>query len=169
MDELVRRADRGDIDELIRLETMARAGIVGVRGGDLRLQECDPIVDWLSMLATDDTNDTDEIVVLVGTIDAHVVAFMVMTIQHLRDRGFISHVYVEPGARELGLGDTMVEHAIAAVRLVGLSGIESVALPGDRETKNLFERAGLTARKLTVYKSLNANAAVQVGPGESEG
>ena len=37
-----------------------------------------------------------------------------------------------------------------------LSGIEAVALPGDRETKNLFERAGLTARKITVYKSLVA-------------
>ena len=67
-------------------------------------------------------------------------------------------MYVEQEARELGLGDTMVEHAIATVREAGLEGIESVALPGDRETKNLFERAGLTARLITVYKTLAADA-----------
>lgn len=150
MDEIVRGAQSADLDDLARLETMARSGIVGVRGGDLRLQECDPIVDWPALLVSDGT------VVLVGTIDDHVVAFMVLVMDVRRDRGFVSHVYVELEARELGLGDTMVEHALEAVEAAGLSGIEAVALPGDRETKNLFERAGMKARKLTVYKSLRA-------------
>ncbi|MEO6122885.1 MAG: GNAT family N-acetyltransferase [Ilumatobacteraceae bacterium] len=148
MDEIVRSANSADVDQLSRLETIARAGIVGVRGGDLRLQECEPVVDWPMLLDDDDT------VVLAGTIDDHVVAFLVLVMDVRRDRGFVSHVYVEVEARELGLGDAMVERAIEAVHVAGLSGIESVALPGDRETKNLFERAGMTARKLTVYKSL---------------
>ena len=155
MDELVRRATSADIADLTRLEALARDGIVGVRGGDLRLQECSPILDWPTLIDAEDT------VVLVGTLDDSVVAFMVMTMQPTR--GFISHVYVELEARELGLGDTMVEQAIDAVRSEGLDGIESVALPGDRETKNLFERAGLTARKLTVYKSLTTAITPEAG------
>ena len=82
---------------------------------------------------------------------------MVMHLVPSKDRGIITHAFVEAEARELGLGDTMVEVAIATVREAGLAGIEAVALPGDRETKNLYERAGLTARKLTVYKSLSAD------------
>ena len=162
MDERVRRATPADVAELTRLESIARNGIVGVRGGDLRLEECAPVDDWAQRL------DDDETVVLVGTIDDVVVAFMVLEMHANRDRGFVSHVYVEAEARELGLGDTMVEEAVAAVRAAGLRGIESVALPGDRETKNLFERAGLTARKLTVYKSLNPTApAPAPAPGTS--
>ncbi len=150
MEEIVRRAELGDCSELVRLETLARDGIRGVRGGDLRLQECPTVGDWSSR--TDDPNH----VVLVGTLDDVVVAMLAMFLSREKDRGLISHVYVEAEGRELGLGDTMVEHAIAAVRAAELSGIEAVALPGDRETKNLFERAGLTARRLTVYKALVA-------------
>lgn len=148
VDEIVRRAELGDHSELVRLETLARDGIRGVRGGDLRLQECPTIGDWSSRIG-----DPSH-VVLVGTLDDVVVAMLAMYLSTEKDRGLISHVYVEAEGRELGLGDTMVEHAIAAVRGAGLNGIEAVALPGDRETKNLFERAGLTARRLTVYKSL---------------
>ena len=35
-----------------------------------------------------------------------------------------------------------------------LRALEGEALPGDRETKNLYERAGITARLITVSKSL---------------
>jgi ribosomal protein S18 acetylase RimI-like enzyme len=127
---------------------MARAGLIDARGGQLRLRECDEITDWPSLFADANT------FVLVGTLLDVVLGYMVLLIRADLDRGVITHAFVEEGARELGLGDTMVEHAIAHVRDAQLSGIEAVALPGDRETKNLFERAGLTARKITVYKSL---------------
>lgn len=68
--------------------------------------------------------------------------------------GVVRQVYVHPEARELGLGDDLLEAAIAATVAAGGATIESVALPGDRETKNLFERAGLTARLITVAKRL---------------
>jgi len=32
--------------------------------------------------------------------------------------------------------------------------VEAEALPGDRETKNLYERAGITARNIVVSKRL---------------
>ena len=36
----------------------------------------------------------------------------------------------------------------------GASVLEGQALPGDRETKNLYERAGITARLITVSRRL---------------
>lgn len=148
MDPVVRAATTDDCTELARLEHDARAALVDVRGGNLRLQECRPIDDWPAQI-----NDP-AVVVLVGTLDNVVLAFTVMQMSATRDRGVVTHTFVDAGARELGLGDTMIEHAIAAVRTAGLAGIEGTALPGDRDTKNLFERAGITARSITVYKRL---------------
>lgn len=150
MDPVVRPASVTDVPALVDLEAAARAGIADVRGGALRLTECPPITDWSPLLVGADTR------VLVGTLDDVVLAFMVLVMQPARDRSLVTHVFVDAGARELGLGDAMIEHAIAATNEAGLTGIESTALPGDRDTKNLFERAGMTARKLTVYKSLVA-------------
>ena len=150
MDPIVRRAYSTDASELDRMQAIARAGLVDVRGGALRLAECEQVTDWVAVI-TDQAS-----VVLVGTLDDAVVSYMVMYLSPEKNRGVITQAYVEVEARELGLGDTLVEVAIAAVRSAGLAGIEAVALPGDRETKNLYERAGLTARKLTVYKPLEA-------------
>jgi len=152
MDEVVRRATSNDVSELSRLEALARDGLREVRGGALRLQECPPVGDWTSVLV-DPTR-----VVLVGSLDGAIVAYLVMLLSPSKNRLLISHVYVEVEGRELGLGDSMVEQAIAVALDADLGGIEAVALPGDRETKNMFERAGLTARKLTVYKSLRSSA-----------
>ena len=148
MDPLVRPATRDDIESLVRLQAAARDGLTDVRGGRLRLRECPVITEWAGLLSN------DAVVVLVATLVDVVLGYMVLMLRPEIDRGVITHAFVEEGARELGLGDTMVEHAIMAVRAAGLPGIEAVALPGDRDTKNLYERAGLTARKLTVYKSL---------------
>lgn len=148
MDPMVRLATADDIESLDWLQHDARAALVDVRGGNLRLQECHPVTDWPSLLA-DETA-----VVLVGALLDVVLSFMVVQLRADIARGVITSAFVAEGARELGLGDTMVEHAIAKVRAAGLAGIEAVALPGDRDTKNLYERAGLTARKITVYKAL---------------
>ena len=46
----------------------------------------------------------------------------------------------------------MLAEAIGAIRASGGVCVESFALPGDRDTKNLYERAGVTARKIIVSK-----------------
>ncbi len=149
MDPVVRLATPNDIADLARLQALARAGLEPVRGGALRLQECAEVTDWASVL-----NDDSRLVV-VGTLDDMVSSYMVMHLVPSKDRGIITHSFVEAPARELGLGDAMLDATISVVRESGLTGIEAVALPGDRETKNMYERAGLTARKLTVYKALS--------------
>lgn len=52
--------------------------------------------------------------------------------------------------REVGFGDWLLEAALAGARLHGCEVLEGTALPGDRATKNLYERAGIKARKITV-------------------
>ena len=48
----------------------------------------------------------------------------------------------------------MLLAAMDAMRTAGGVTVEGWALPGDRDTKNLFERAGVTARKIIVSKPL---------------
>ena len=67
---------------------------------------------------------------------------------------FISHIYVIPEAREVGLGDALLSHLIDELRTHSVQRVTSQALPGDRATKNLFERHGLIAETILVGKSL---------------
>ena len=66
----------------------------------------------------------------------------------------IDQVWVTPEARELGFGDGLLEAAIASARERGAIAVEGQSLPGDRQTKNLYERAGIVARLITTYREL---------------
>ena len=66
----------------------------------------------------------------------------------------INHVYVIPDAREVGLGDSLLQALMAELRSQGVEKIEGQALPGDRSMKNLFERHGLIAQTIIVGKTL---------------
>ncbi len=59
-----------------------------------------------------------------------------------------------PEARELGFGDELLATAIASASSRGAVGVEGQALPGDRQTKNLYERAGIVARLITTFRRL---------------
>lgn len=67
----------------------------------------------------------------------------------------ISHVFVEPEAREVGLGDSMVLHLLHALRGRGATRLGSQAQPGNRALKNLFERHGLVAQTILVGRSID--------------
>lgn len=140
MTEPVRAALSTDLHALEYLQAQARAGVLGQRGGAAWLDETPPI-DWPASL--DDT--------LVAEYEGVVVGFLRLTVD---DRTAHVRVYVEPGARELGLGGALVEAAIERARAAGCRAIQGFALPGDRETKNLFERNGLVARKIIVSRAL---------------
>lgn len=149
MDPTVRPATLADAPELARLEAMGRINIADERGGALYLGECVQIgTEWLAVLADQSTW------VYLAVIEDVPVGYLVMQHRPQRQRGVVTHVFVEEPARELGFGDAMLRTAIGQLEALGAEGIEATALPGDRETKNLFERCGLVARKITVYKSL---------------
>ncbi len=146
LDEQVRPAMGSDAPALAQLETAARDALVEQRGGLQHLAERPAVDDWLTLVAAVDA------AVFVGSLDGVVVAYL--EIAYVGDLAVVRQAYVDPGARELGLGDGMLAAAADVARARGCTAIEGTALPGDRNTKNLYERAGITARKITVWKRL---------------
>jgi ribosomal protein S18 acetylase RimI-like enzyme len=145
VDPVVRPARSSDVEQLRALEREVRAALIGQRGGDR----------WLETHAVRDEHWADAVTagdVAVAVIGEVVVGYLVS--RHAGQIAYIDEVYVTPDARRVGFGDALVEAATAAGRTAGCRAIEGEALPGDRETKNLYERAGITARLLVVSKSL---------------
>ena len=140
------RADDADVEQLELLEHEAREALVGQRGGDRWLVEHPPVgADWRERCSGAD--------VWVAHIDDVVVGYMVAELgADLIVR--IHQVWVTPLAREVGFGDALLEQAISSARERGAIAVEGESLPGDRQTKNLYERAGIVARLITTYREL---------------
>lgn len=135
IDPLVRDAVADDAAQLDAVAAEAREGLVEQRGGR-RWLDTHPVPDW------------SEAQVIVATIDAVVVGYLVLSVD--ASVATVDEVYVTPMARELGFGDALLDAGLQHARAAGASLLEGEALPGDRETKNLYERAGIKARLITV-------------------
>jgi GNAT superfamily N-acetyltransferase len=146
MEQVVRAMSEIDTSAVAVLEHDARTALVDQRGGPAHLAERAAVGDWAALLPATDR------LVWVSTIDEVVVGYLELGI--FGTTAEVLQVYVDPGAREVGFGDWMLEAAIAAARHRGCTVIEGTALPGDRDTKNLYERAGIKARRITVSKAL---------------
>lgn len=149
IDPNVRLADRHDADDIAQLELLereARSALDGQRGGERWLIEHPEIgAQWVERCATDD--------VWVAYMDDVVVGYMVALLgSDLIIR--VDQVWVTPEARELGFGDALLAAVIANARDRNGVAVEGQSLPGDRHTKNLYERAGIVARLITTYKPL---------------
>ena len=97
----------------------------------------------------------------VGSIDDVVVGYADVSVETLSDGsllGVIRDLAVLLGARGVGVGEAILDQVIEYCRGQGCRGIDSVALPGTRETKNFFETFGFTARLLVVHSSLVPDA-----------
>ena len=93
----------------------------------------------------------------VGQIDEVPVGYAAAGVTLLRTGellGTISDIWVEPEAREVGVGEALVETVITWCTTRKCVGIDSIALPGNRATKNFFETFGFKARLLTVHRTL---------------
>lgn len=141
IDPIVRPAVDADTVDIAWLESLARAALVGRRGGDRWLATHPPHAGSLSTGWF-----------WVATLDDVVVGYLVARLDG--DEARVLDVFVHPEARELGFGDELLAVATASARSAGALRLEGEALPGDRETKNLYERAGITARLITVSTPL---------------
>jgi len=145
-------------DDLARLAELARAAIAELRatkGGEVwarREARVEPIDDSLAAdLANGDT------LVLAGVIDDAMIGYAVVTTEALSDGGAIARltdVYVEPEARGVGVGEALLDAVVEWATERKCVGIDSLALPGNRETKNFFESFGLVARAIVVHRPL---------------
>ena len=155
IDESARAADAGDLDVIEALVEVAVEELEPRRGGHIWARREGRQLPAGPALA--DELDDESHLVVVGTIDGVVVGFAVVDRQPLHDRrelAVLTDVFVLPGARGVGVGEAMLEICLDWAQATGCVGLDSLALPGDRETKNFFESFGLVARAITVHRSL---------------
>jgi GNAT superfamily N-acetyltransferase len=153
--EAVRPATSEDLGRLAALASAGVAEQVGDRGGAIwAVREGRPLPADASLAAlVDDPRHA----VLCGTLDGVVLAYAVVRVEELRDGrslGVLTDIFVESEAREVGLGELLVDEVVAWCRARGCAGVDALVLPGNRATKNFFEMLGFTARALVVHKSL---------------
>jgi GNAT superfamily N-acetyltransferase len=152
--ESVRPARPADTGDLRRLVTLERTDLTGERDGLLWATMDAPVdVDWPVGALSDPS-----CAVWIAELDAVPFGFISVVRQSVAGGkcvAVVDHLFVEPGARELSLGEWLLEAATRWAQAAGCVGIEAMALPGAREAKNLFERAGLKARKIIVYRAFD--------------
>jgi L-amino acid N-acyltransferase YncA len=150
-----RAATAADVPTIVELARALRAELREMRGGALwEIRESQP--EPLEAALHDLISRTDAYVV-VGTIDDAIVGYGFAVIEALRngDRlGSIRELFVELGARAVGVGEAIATKLVAFCTEQGCIGIDAFALPGHREAKNFFERSGFTARELTMHHKL---------------
>ena len=153
-EEGVRPATAADLDRLVALAAEAVDEQRGSRGGAIwsrREARQDPAVTLAAALADPSQR------VLAGTLDDVVVGYAVLRIDTLADGGplaIVDDLYVEPEARGVGVGEVLMAELVGRATEAGCVGIDALALPGNRATKNFFEASGLTARAILVHRTL---------------
>ena len=150
-----RIAAESDLDVVVALARSAIDELRPLRGGAV----------WAELDARDEPVDTaltaelaaPDHAVIVGTIDDTVVGYAAAHERTLHRGDAIARItdlYVMPDARGVGVGEQLLLAIEAWARGRGHTGLDSLALPGDRNTKNFFESFGLVARAIEVHRSI---------------
>jgi GNAT superfamily N-acetyltransferase len=155
--EAARPATGDDVPRLAELVAEAVAEQAEARGGRIwSAREARAVPAGASLAALVDDPGA---LVLAGTIDDWVVGYAVAVTEELRTGerlGIVTDVYVEPGCREVGVGEALLDRVVAWCEEAGCVGIDALALPGNRQTKNFFESFGFTARAIVVHRRLRS-------------
>jgi GNAT superfamily N-acetyltransferase len=155
VEEGSRDAVEADLPRIVELAHLLRAELGAMKGGATWLEReawPEPLdAAYANLLAADDA------CVVVGTIDDVVVGYGAVVVETLRSGtrlGVITDLFVEQGARAVGVGECIATLVMEWCRTTGCGAIDALALPGHREAKNFFERNGFTARALTMHRDL---------------
>jgi GNAT superfamily N-acetyltransferase len=147
-----------DVDRLVELTAGFHAESAGRRGGSLT-RDPDPGGNAPGA-------DRDQVgpyvagpgrAALVGLLDTWVAGAALCRVEGRGTdrRGVLDLCFVEPGARELGLGQLLLEGSLDWFRSQGCSGVDGTAHPGDRAAKQFYEAAGFKARLLVMHLPLD--------------
>lgn len=153
--EGVRPARPDDLAHLARLVDAAQAAVAGWRGGAALIAGSPASVDPAAAILAEHA-DPDHLV-LAGTLDDAIVGVGIGRIDGRGlggPTGIVSCCYVEPPARGVGVGEALALGLLAWFSERGCTAVDAPALPGDRSTKQLFERLGFSARLLVLHRRL---------------
>jgi GNAT superfamily N-acetyltransferase len=152
VDEGCRPARTADVPRIAELNRAVIEELAPMRGGAVwkaREARAEPLEEALAELL-----DDADVRMLVATIDEVVVGYAVTRVEQLGDGstlGVIDDIFVEEGARQVGLGELMIGDLMDWCRERKCIGMDAMALPGHRATKNFFEESGFTARQLVMH------------------
>jgi GNAT superfamily N-acetyltransferase len=145
----VREASIADVSSLRFLEDTAFESLSNFRGLAQFLEMSPRIGDEWNDLVGD-----TKYRLLVGLSEGVIHGYLLVEIFKPLHKALIKQVFVDSSARQLGLGAMLIEHCEKIARESGCTVLEGLALPGDRDMKNLFERATMSAQLLIVGKNL---------------
>ena len=95
--------------------------------------------------------------VVIGELDGYPFGFATARVEDILPQadgeqvGSIRLIYVEPGAREVAVGEEMREFVMELLRGRGISKFDAHVLPGHRLAKNFFEAGGFAARSIVMH------------------
>jgi 8-oxo-dGTP diphosphatase len=153
--ESVRLAGAADRDRLRALWNELGDEIAGQRGAALMGAMLAPDASPARALA-----DPGRFVA-VGCIDEVVVGFVTAHLGGHADPpvAVIDILYVEPPARDVGVGEALAGGVVDWAAGYGCQGVDAPALPGSRRAKAFFEDNGFVTRLLTMHRPLPATPA----------
>ena len=136
----LREIGETDREDVVRLIQGARANARGFRGGDVLWEHLDRF----------------DLSTLPGRVAiANGQACGVVLWSRAHDVLTIEILFVEDSARGIGIGESLVNATVDEARAQGCRRVAGQALPGDRETKNVYERTGLVSQVITVGRNLD--------------
>lgn len=150
-----RPATATDLPELVALAEAAVGEMVPHRGGELWARTIGRRPPYEPALAAAMVDP--ERLLLCGCLDGTTVGYTSARLDTLRDGdrlAVLEDFYTLPDARGVGVGEAMMDAVLVWARTSGAIGIDAVALPGMRDTKNFFESFGMVARALVVHRPL---------------
>jgi GNAT superfamily N-acetyltransferase len=153
--EGARLATAMDTERLVELARVGIAELSTQKGGIVwqrHAARTEPLDEGLEADLADAATQ-----VLVGTLDDVVVGYAVTTVEALSDEtrlAVVRDLYVEPEARGVGVGACLMDAVLAWATDQRCLGVDALALPGSRATKNFFESFGLVARAIVVHRDL---------------
>lgn len=149
--ETARPAGPADIEDMARLWAHAVAELDGPRGGRLLAGALSrPDLEGFLAAALD---DPDRLFVI-GFIDDVPVGLASARIERDRREAVadVELIFTEPQARQVGVGESMLEVVAGWSAQHDVVGLDAPALPGNRAAKSFFETQGFQARLLIMHR-----------------
>ena len=145
------------VKKLSFLRSEAVSELKNKRGGEVFLNlktfSSDSLANFSQWLDSSDHR------VVAGLFGDAVVAYGVLEFASTNDReriASIKELFVMEDARSVGVGECLMDFLVNQAIENKVIGIDSFALPGDRETKNFFESQGMVARLIQVYRPIES-------------